>query len=130
MKMSSQLLIAVVGNCASGKTTLVGNLTARGYRAINVPQEHSQVRRLWRYKKPDLLVLLSCSRETAVKRRPGFAWSSRQIEDQYRRLAMARQECDLYIKTDDLTRQEVADCVIELVKQKEASRNGKNSDAD
>ncbi len=117
--MTRHSLIAVVGNCASGKTTLVSNLTARGYNAINVPQEHSQVRRLWRHKKPDLLVLLRCSRETAVKRRPEFAWSAQQIEEQYRRLAIARDECDLYIDTDNLTREEVADCVMDFVKQKE-----------
>lgn len=118
------LLVAVVGNCASGKTTLVGNLHMLGYRAVNIPQEHSDIRRLWRYKEPDLLVLLSCTYATAKKRRPTFAWSEKQLAVQRRRLALAREECDLYIATDDLSREEVAAKVIELIeKQAKGSRD-------
>jgi hypothetical protein len=111
------LLVAVVGNCASGKTTLVGNLHRLGYRAVNVPQEHSDIRRLWRYKEPDLLVLLSCTYATAKKRRPNFAWSEKQLAVQRQRLALAREECDLYIVTDDLSREEVTAMVTELIEK-------------
>ena len=107
-------LIAVVGNCAAGKTTLVNNLKRLGYKGINIPQEHSEIRRLWRHKKPDLLVLLSCTFATAKKRRPGFAWTEKQLEVQRHRLRFAREECDLYIATDPLTKEEVLERVIDL----------------
>lgn len=114
MMKTKDLLIAVVGNCAAGKTTLVGNLKERGYRAINVPQEHSDIRRLYRYKEPDLLVLLSCTYATAKLRRPAFAWSEKQLEVQRRRLAAAREECNLYIVTDSLSEEEVVNAVVKL----------------
>lgn len=107
-------LIAVVGNCASGKTTLVSNLKELGYNAINVPQEHSDIRRLWRFKQPDLLVLLSCTFDTARKRRPGFAWTEKQLEVQRFRLRFAREECNLDIATDGLSREEVVEQVVRL----------------
>lgn len=116
--MTERPLIAVVGNCAAGKTTLVGNLKDRGYSAINIPQEHSEVRRLWKYKRPHILVLLSCTLETARKRRPGFAWSGKQLAEQHRRLRFAREECDLYIATDCLTREQVVEKVIALLSEK------------
>ena len=116
--MKDRPLIAVVGNCASGKTTLVNSLKKLGHNAINVPQEHSEIRRLWRHKKPDLLVLLSCTHATALKRRPGFAWSEKQLEVQRYRLRHAREECDLYIVTDPLTQVEVVEKVVELVEKR------------
>lgn len=122
--MLQRPLIAVVGNCASGKTTLVENLRKAGHNAINVPQEHSEVRRLWKYKKPDMLVLLSCTLETARKRRPGFAWTGKQLKEQYRRLRFAREECDLYIATDDLTRQQVAELVTAHIDAKGEAADG------
>ena len=112
------MLIAVVGNCAAGKTTLVNNLQQRGYRAINVPQEHSDIRRLWRFKEPDLLVLLSCTHATAKQRRPTFAWSEKQLAVQWQRLAPAREECALYIATDELSREDVVNAVVELIETK------------
>lgn len=112
-------LVAVVGNCAAGKTTLVENLNKLGFRAVNVPQEHSDIRRLWRFKEPDLLVLLSCTHGTAIKRRPTFAWTEKQLEVQRHRLRFAREECDLYIATDSLTREEVLERVVELLRKED-----------
>jgi guanylate kinase len=117
-------IIAVVGNCASGKTTLVTNLKNLGHNGINVPQEHSEIRRLWRHKKPNLLVLLSCTHATAKSRRPGLAWTEKQLEVQRRRLHQAREECDLYIVTDPLTQDEVVGEVLALI-QKQAKETGK-----
>lgn len=113
--MTDKTLVAVVGNCASGKTTLVKNLNSRGFNAINVPQEHSEIRRLWRHKKPELLVLLSCTFETAKKRRPNFAWTEKQLEIQRHRLRFAYEECDLYMPTDLLSKEEVVERVIDLI---------------
>lgn len=126
--MGMQLLLAVVGNCASGKTTLVNGLKDLGYKAVNVPQEHSEIRRLWQAKKPDLLVMLSCTHATAKKRRPTFAWTAEQLEVQRHRLRYAREECDLYIATDHLSREEVLRQVTALVEsQRRAKHEGSDS---
>jgi septin family protein len=116
-------LLAVVGNCASGKTTLVNSLNEAGYRAVNIPQEHSEIKRLWKYKKPNLLVLLSCTLETAQKRRPGFAWTEKQLEVQRERLNIARDECNLYLVTDNLGRKEVLSRVIDLLEREDVSHD-------
>ena len=114
-------LIAVVGNCAAGKTTLVRNLVERGLKAVNVPQEHSEIRRLWRFKKPTVLVMLTCTLETAQKRRAGFAWTEKQMAVQQHRLRFAREECDLLIVTDSLSIDQVAETVVEFMKKRSFS---------
>lgn len=123
-----QPLLAVVGNCASGKTTLVNGLKDLGYNAVNVPQEHSEIRRLWKAKKPDLLVMLSCTHATAKKRRLTFAWTAEQLEVQRHRLRYARDECDLYIATDHLSREEVLRQVTDFIElQRRAKYEGSDS---
>jgi RNase adaptor protein for sRNA GlmZ degradation len=107
-------LIAVVGVCASGKTTLVGGLRELGYSAVNVPQEHSVVRALWERKNPDLLVMLDARWETTKRRRPEIAYGPERLDDQRRRLQTARERCDLYLPTDDLTEVEVRSAVVRL----------------
>ncbi|MBP9503378.1 MAG: hypothetical protein KBF17_14555, partial [Candidatus Promineofilum sp.] len=42
------LRVAVVGPCASGKSTLVAALRAAGYDARHPAQEHSFVKDMWR----------------------------------------------------------------------------------
>ncbi len=67
-------LIAVVGPCASGKSMLVEHLQQRGYNAREVNQEHSYVPTMWqRFTKPDLLIYLDVSQETASERRSSEA---------------------------------------------------------
>ena len=104
-------LIGVVGNCASGKTTLVKGLTDRGFRAVNIAQEHSTAPRLWQRKNPDFLVCLSCTLESARRRRQIF-WGQERLDDQWQRLAHARAHCDVYLPTDDLTINDVLETVI------------------
>jgi len=105
-------LIAVVGPCASGKTTLVQALRARGHNAREVVQEHSYVPTMWqRITQPDLLIYLDVSWEVARRRRPtdaGVSW----WDELARRLRHARQHADLYILTDELTTQQVLDKVM------------------
>jgi len=110
-------LIGVVGNCASGKTTLVNGLTAHGWRAVNIAQEHSAAPKLWQRKNPDFLVCLSCTLETAKKRRK-IAWGQERLDDQWRRLANARENCDLFLPTDDLSIDQVLATVMGAVKEK------------
>ncbi len=81
--MDKKLKIAVVGNCAAGKTTLVNNLKKEGYvNSYNVPQEHSVVKRLWSRYNPDILIYLSCSLRTAKQRRPSISWGQERLDYQ------------------------------------------------
>jgi len=107
MEEEKHLLIAVVGPCAAGKSLLVQMLRELGYNAREVAQEHSYVPSMWqKLTQPDLLIYLDVSWETARRRRQTDAkadwWS-----EQGRRLHHARQHADLYIKTDELTPEEV-----------------------
>ncbi|OWZ83610.1 hypothetical protein [Natranaerobius trueperi] len=95
-------LIGVCGNCASGKTTLVDGLLAMGYQAVNIPQEHSVSKTLWKRKNPDFLVVLICTLKTAKKRR-NISWGEERLRVQRKRLSDAIQNCNLYLPTDDLT---------------------------
>ena len=65
MDASHRPLIAVVGVCAAGKSTLVQALRAEGFNARQVLQEHSYVPNMWqRITNPDLLIYLDCTIET------------------------------------------------------------------
>lgn len=110
-------VIAVVGVCAAGKTTLATGLKATGLRAFSVPQEHSFVRRLWAKLHPEvnLVVLLDADWETTQRRRPSINYGPERLEEQRRRLAAAREECDLYIQTDELTIEQVREQVLAYV---------------
>lgn len=109
-------VIAVVGVCASGKTTLSQGLNREGVKAYSVPQEHSFVRRLWERQHLDanILVMLDARWETTQKRRPTISYGPERLEDQRQRLALAREACDLYLPTDDLTIEQVRQRVLEL----------------
>lgn len=102
-------LIAVVGPCASGKSTLVKALRARGYNAREVAQEHSYVDTMWqRLAKPDLLIFLDVSHEVASQRRVSET-SSTWWDELKLRLHHARLHADLAVNTDDLSSEEVLD---------------------
>lgn len=109
--------IAVVGVCASGKSTLVEGLKRLGYHTVNVAQEHSFVRRLWERLHPDtnLLVMLDARYETTKERRPTIMYGPERLEEQHLRLALAREACDLYLPTDDLTIEQVRRRVVDFV---------------
>lgn len=105
----AQPLIAVVGPCASGKSTLVENLQQRGYNAREVSQEHSYVPTMWqRFADPDFLIYLDVSQEAASQRRSAEAdagwWDALS-----QRLEHAAEHADLHIETDGLTPAEVLD---------------------
>ena len=105
-------LIAVVGPCSSGKSTLVRELCAHGYNAREVVQEHSYTPTMWqRITQPDLLIYLDVSWPVAHQRRPSDAkpgwW-----DELAQRLRHARQHADLYVHTDELTPMEVLERVM------------------
>lgn len=109
--------IAVVGVCASGKSTLVDGLNRLGYKAVTVPQEHSSVRKLWQRLHPgsNILVMLDAQFETTKQRRPTISYGPERLEDQRERLKNARELCDLYLPTDGLDIDKVRQAVIDWV---------------
>jgi hypothetical protein len=97
-------LIAVVGVCAAGKTTLAQAMRARGYNVRQVLQEHSYVPYMWqRITAPDLLIYLDAGLETVRRRRNDPEFPAWLYEQELARLAHAREHCDIHIVTDDLT---------------------------
>lgn len=110
--MKQRSLIAVVGPCAAGKSTLVRALRACGYNAREVAQDHSYVPYMWqRITQPELLIYLDVSAEVALRRRPSTA-GPEWWEVQAHRLRHAREHADLYINTDHLNPQEVLEQVL------------------
>jgi predicted ATPase len=92
------LRIAVVGHCASGKSTLVTALRARGYDASAVAQEHSGIPRLWRHSDPHVLIYLDVPLAT-VRDRRGQEWPQAVYDAQEARLTDARAHADLIVDT-------------------------------
>lgn len=121
------LRIAVVGPCVSGKSELTGALREAGYETRHVAQEHSYVPAMWqRMSRPDLLIYLDVNYETAKARRPYIDWGPERLEEQERRLAHAREHCDLYIDTSTLTREEVRERVFDFLEAQAGLVQGKS----
>jgi len=110
-----QLKIGVVGPCAAGKTTLIAGLKQRGYIGKHIAQEHSGVADMWqRLTHPDVLIYLDVSYPLTLIRR-NMNWTEQEYDEQVNRLRHARQYADLYLKTDDLTIQEVLSLVLSFL---------------
>ncbi len=122
--------IAVVGVCASGKTTLVAGLKAAGFDAYNVAQEHSGIHDFWAKRHPDILVMIDATMPAIHKRRVVY-WDESRLEVQHKRLADAKAHADLYIQTDKYDAQQVRDKVInfiqEYTKEKRKTKGDENS---
>lgn len=107
--MCESLLVGIVGPCSAGKSTLARALRARGYRVKEIRQEHSGVPDMWqRLTNPDVLIYMDVSLKVGAWREGLAEPSSWWVEEREVRLAHARQHCDLYIDTSDLTPEEVA----------------------
>lgn len=111
--------IAIVGVCASGKTTLVGGLRAAGFDAYNVAQEHSCIHNFWDKHHPDVLVMIDATLPAIKKRRLVF-WTEERLVTQHKRLADARAHADLYLQTDELDAAAVLARVVAFLSNKEA----------
>jgi chloramphenicol 3-O-phosphotransferase len=113
------LRIAVVGPCASGKSTLVAALRAAGYDARHPAQEHSYVKDMWRrLTDPDVLIYLDLSLEAYRQRRPRDDAGPKYLEMQRARLVHAREHADLVVDTSGMTAEEVRDRVITILRAK------------
>ncbi len=108
--------IAVVGTCASGKSTIVAELRARGVDAYIVSQEHSIVRDLWRHLNPDRLVLLDATFESVLERRGG-SWPRWLYELQRERMRDACEHADLIVDTSVRTVEETVTEIISSVQR-------------
>ena len=108
-------LIGVVGVCASGKSTLIKEMEARGFRMRHIAQEHSYVKDMWkRITNPDVLIFLDVTYPLTVQRRQ-LDWTEADWAEQQRRLSHAREHADLYINTDELSIQKVLEIAIAFV---------------
>ena len=108
--------IAIVGVCASGKTTLVSGLKAAGYDAYNVAQEHSCIHDFWNKHQPDLLVMIDAGMPVIRKRRLVY-WDEERLAVQHRRLADAKAHAQFYLQTDSLSAREVLHTVIAFIQK-------------
>jgi hypothetical protein len=118
---SSRPRVALVGGCASGKSSVVAALRERGVDAYAVAQEHSQIRDLWNHQLPDALVLLDASLETVRLRRADPAWPAWIYAVQQERLADARAHADLVLATDHSDQQALADEIVRLLVRRTTS---------
>jgi hypothetical protein len=110
-----QPLIGVVGVCASGKSTLIKGMEARGFRMRHIAQEHSYVKDMWkRITNPDVLIFLDASYPLTCQRRH-LDWTEADWAEQQRRLSHAREHADLYINTDDLGIERVLEMVVAFI---------------
>ena len=101
------MLIAIVGPCGSGKTVLADGLKRREYHARQIAQEHSFVKDMWQVlTKPDMLIYLDASYETCTERK-ALNWKRHEFKEQLRRLSHAREHCDIYLHTDNLSPEQV-----------------------
>ena len=111
--------VAVVGPCASGKSTLVEALRGRGFDAHAIGQEHSGVPYLWQLGEPDLLIFLDVDIASTSLRRDAV-WPDDLYAAQQARLANARQHANFYVDTSPLAAHDVAERVTRFL----ASRTG------
>ncbi len=112
-----RLLVGVVGPCGSGKSTLIAGLEPYGYTCRHIAQEHSYVQAMWqRITNPDVLIFLDASFPVSTARRK-LTWQKEDHEEQYRRLAHARQHANLVIDTNPLTPAQVLQKVLDYLEE-------------
>ncbi len=117
--------IMIVGVCAAGKTTLVERLRGRGFKVATVSQEHSTNPYLWQRARPYFLVVVDCNLETARERRNSNIHPAR-FAGQKEKLQQAREQCDFYLQTDNLSVEESAGQIIGALQEKKEQGRGQS----
>lgn len=115
----ASMRVAVVGPCASGKTTLVEGLQRHGYDAYVCGQEHSEIPTLWRHGDPAAVIVLDIDLET-VRRRRGADWPSALFATQVRRLRSARAAALAVIDAGRLSAADVLATAVTALKESPA----------
>lgn len=106
-------VIAVVGPCAAGKSTLTASLTGHGYQVRHVAQEHSYVQDMWeRLANPDYLIYLDVSYDKS-NQRTGYDLKESIFDKQLERLQHAKEHADLIVDTDPLSPDEILALVLQ-----------------
>ena len=112
----SSVRVAVVGPCSAGKSTLLPSIKNAGYDARQPAQEHSLVPDMWlRITQPDILIYLDVSYPAARTRRPHIDGGPKRLADQHLRLTHARDHCDYYLDTSNLTPVQVRQSVLAYI---------------
>lgn len=106
--------VAVVGGCASGKSTISERLKSLGFDAYVVGQEHSDIGDLWRRQGPDRVVFLEVPLE-AVRARRAQTWPEWLFHRQRQRLVPARQAADVVIDTSRCSVDESVSRILEAI---------------
>ena len=110
-RVPTRPLIAIVGPCKSGKSTLLKGLIEHGFNARQVAQEHSFVPSMWqKITNPDFLIFLQCNYENTVLR--GLNWTRQEYDTQQPRLDHAREHANFLLHTDVSSPLEILNKVI------------------
>lgn len=107
-----------MGNCASGKTSVVRALRWRGYEAWSVAQEHSVIPDLWERQDPDVVIYLDVSLDAVRFRRGNRSWPGWIYDAQRQRLQNARDHADLVIDTDQQNLGSVIDAIVGFLERR------------
>jgi len=108
--------IAVIGPCASGKSTLVRSLCAAGYDARVCAQEHSEIPTLWEHGHPDMVIALAINLAT-LRHRRGDEWLEALYITQLRRLTRAVDAAFVVLNTTELDSGETLARAIDAIHQ-------------
>lgn len=117
MPKGNRRRVGIVGPCTAGKSTLIHRLgdIFRDVELRHIAQEHSYVQYMWqRISQPEWLIFLDVSYDVTLQRK-NLNWTEAEYQEQQRRLAHAREHADLYINTDGLTPEGVAEKVSDFL---------------
>lgn len=112
-------LVAVVGPCSAGKSTLLARLAKLGIEARHIAQEHSYVPDMWKkIVAPNKLIFLDVSYRVSMQRRQ-LDMTEEEFNILNARLMHAREHADLYINTDELSIDEVFRRVVQFLSEQD-----------
>lgn len=110
--------VAIVGHCASGKSTVVRLLREQGVDAYSVAQEHSMIGDLWRHQQPDIVAFLDVSLDAIRERKHNDVWPRWIYNEQSKRLTDARANADVVVDTDLEPAETIADNLAQYIRSR------------